>query len=768
MQPPSTPELDLSRCAQEPIHLLGGIQPHGVLLAFREPAPQPLVVVSANTEALLGLPPQALVGAPITRVVPPEALERVRAQGGGPARVVVEGRAFSALLHTSDGLAVLELEPVGHDEGLEEDALAAVQRLVSPLERTKGTRALLQAAADSVRALTGFDRVMVYRFDADWNGEVVAESRREGVDGFLGLHFPASDIPAQARALYTRNPLRLIADVGAAPVPLLPAVLPETGRPLDLSGAALRSVSPVHLEYLRNMGVAASFSLSLLKDGALWGLIACHHLRPRHVSSPRRRACEVLCRLLALQLAAEERGAEALERARRAELQGRLAVALDEGEVGMLPSTGALPEALVHHGALLLALTGASGAALLLGEDGEPVLVGETPPAAEVEALGAWLARQPWPEETFHTERLGALYPPLAGRAEVASGLLAVRLEPAAPRFALWFRPEVARTVSWAGNPHKPAEPEPGHARLHPRASFAEWTQTVRGASLPWTRVDREAAEAFRGVLVGVVLRHAEELARLSQALARSNAELDAFSGTIAHDLHEPLRGIRHYATFLQEDHGEALGEEGRQHLEEIQWLASKSSEMLEGLFEYSRLERLSLAWGEADLQTLVQEVVHSLTGRLQENQVEVRIPRCLPTVRCDGIRLRRVWANLIANAAKYQTGEQRWVELGFLGPGEPRPGAAGRYEAPYVFYVKDPGIGIPAQFHEAIFEMFRRLHPAHAYGGGTGAGLAIARRLVRLHGGELWVESAPGQGSTFYLTLGEGPRLPGRHGAPP
>jgi light-regulated signal transduction histidine kinase (bacteriophytochrome) len=430
----------------------------------------------------------------------------------------------------------------------------------------------------------------------------------------------------------------------------------------------------------------------------------------------------------------------------------------------MRATTGALPEALEHHGALLLALAGASGAALLLGEGEPPLRVGETPPEAELEALRAWLATQPWPEETFHTARLGALYPPLAPRADVASGLLAVQLEPGAPRFALWFRPEVARTVTWAGNPHKPAEPEPGQARLHPRASFAAWKETLRGTSLPWTRVDLEAAVAFRGALVGVVLRHAAELARLSQALARSNAELDAFSGTVAHDLQEPLRGIRFVSGFLMEDHGAVVGEEGRQQLQEIQWLANRSSEMLQGLFEHSRLGRLALAWGEADMQALVEEVLPTLSARLEGNQTEVRIPRRLPTVRCDVVRVRQVWANLVSNAAKYQAGEPRWVELGFFGPGEPRPGAAGRHEAPYVFYVKDPGIGIPEQFHEAIFEMFRRLHPASAYGGGAGAGLAIARRLVQLHGGALWVDSAPGQGSTFYFTLGQGPR-PGEGG---
>lgn len=758
--PPPAPELDLTQCDREPIHLLGGVQPHGVLLAFREPD-LTVAVASANVEALLGMSSQALHGQPVTRVLDADSLRRVRAgTAAGPVRVKAGGRACSALLHASDGFTVLELEPLtDEDATAEEDALAAMHRLLSPLALARGTSALLQSAADAVRALIGYDRVMVYRFHADWHGEVVAESRGGGVDSFMGMHFPASDIPVQARALYTRNPLRLIADVDARPVALVPPALPDTQRPLDLSGAALRSVSEVHLEYLRNMGVGASFSVSLLKDGALWGLIACHHLAPRHVSAARRQACEVLARLLALQLGAEERGAEAASRARRADLQGQLVSRLGEGS--------SLHVALEAHGALLLELAGATGAALLLGDDLEalpapdtdareaPLLFGKTPGEAEVRALAAWLANHSGMGATFHTERLGTQYAPLAARSDVAAGLLAVRLDPEAPRFVLWFRPEVERTVTWAGNPHKPARPEPGHARLHPRGSFDAWREEVRGASAPWTLADVGAAESFRGALAGVVLRHAAELSRLSRALARSNAELESFTGTVGHDLKEPLRGIQQYTGFFLEDHADSLDTEGREHLQSVAWLARRTQTMLDDLFEFSRLGGLELAWGEADMQALVDEVLGTLSARLEEEHVEVRLPRRLPRVQCDAVRIRQVWANLLSNAAKYQAAEPHWVELGFFGPGEARPGPADRPGAPYVFYVKDAGIGIPPQFHEAIFEMFRRLHPAQAYGGGSGAGLAIARRLVRLHGGELWVDSAPGQGSTFYFTLG-------------
>ncbi|RYZ38747.1 MAG: GAF domain-containing protein [Myxococcaceae bacterium] len=754
---PSVSDADLSVCDREPIHLLGGIQPRGVLVAF-DKEDGSIRVVSSNAAALLGVGPDALVGQLLSRVIPREVLARVEAAVAlGPVNVEVGGRRCSALLHESDGLGVLELEPLADaDASAEEDALTAVHRLVLPLARAKGAAALLQEAANAVRALIGYDRVMVYRFHADFHGEVVAESVREGVERFMGLHYPATDIPVQARALYTRNPLRLIADVDAKVVGLVPAVLPGTDRPLDLSSAALRSVSEIHLEYLRNMGVGASFSVSLLKDGQLWGLMACHHLSPRGVSAARRQACEVLARLLSLQLSAEERAVESAAQARRASLL----------DVLVVPGLGerSPARALEAQAPLLMDLTGATGVALVLGASaglpgGAPLLLGDTPSEAEVLALVAWLARQELPGDLFHVDRLGDVYAPLASRAEVAAGLLAVRLDPAVPHFALWFRPEVARTVTWAGNPNKPVRPEPGHARLHPRASFDVWREEVRDASLPWSAQDLEAARALKGALVGVVLRHAEEVARLSRELARSNAELDAFGGTVAHDLKEPLRGILQYSSFLQEDFGPTLGPAGSAQLESLTWLAKRTHDLLDSLFEYSRLGRLELAWEATDQQALVEDVLRTLSVRLEEGRVAMRLPRRLPTVACDPVRIRQVWANLISNAAKYQTAEPRWVEVGYFGPGETRPEAARHVIAPYLFYVKDPGIGIAPQFHEAIFELFRRLHPAQAFGGGSGAGLAIARRLVSLHGGTLWLDSAPGRGATFFFTLGEEPR---------
>ncbi|HZH03502.1 MAG TPA: ATP-binding protein, partial [Myxococcaceae bacterium] len=230
----------------------------------------------------------------------------------------------------------------------------------------------------------------------------------------------------------------------------------------------------------------------------------------------------------------------------------------------------------------------------------------------------------------------------------------------------------------------------------------------------------------------------------LNEQLERSNEELDAFSYTVSHDLKEPLRGIGQYVEFLREDHADAVGPAGREKLEALGWLSQRMSDLLDGLFELSRVGRVDLAREEISLQELVDDVLRTLVGRLRENGTEVRIPRPLPTVWCDRVRVRQVFANLISNASKYNDKVERWVEVGFQ-----------EGSRPTIYYVRDNGIGIPERFHKAVFDMFRRLHPHDRYGGGTGAGLAIARRVVERHGGRLWLESKAGVGTTFFFTLG-------------
>ena len=749
--------VDLGNCDREPIHVPGAVQPHGALVVLREPD-LTVLQASENTAALFGVPAERLLGAPVSLLLGDdeaarlrEALDRPDPSSANPLRVSVEfdgkATAWDGIVHRTEGGAVLELEPAAQGDPRSVTALyAQVRQALARLQGAATLAELSRAIAEETRRITGLDRVMVYRFDPAWNGEVVAEARAEDVDGFLGLWFPASDIPAQARALYRQNWLRLIADVGYTPARLVPVLNPETGKPLDLSGSTLRSVSPIHLEYLRNMEVGASMSVSLLREGELWGLVACHHASPAYVPYEVRTACEFLGQAFSVQLGAvaeiEDRGYDLHLASVAARLVDRTAAdadwvrALGEGEPG-------LPE-----------LAAAAGAAVVRG--GACTLVGRTPAEAQVRSLVAWLAARD--ADLFHTDHLAGELPEAAAYADVASGVLAAAVSRGGGDYLLWFRPEVVRTVEWAGNPEKPVSAEaPSRSAsvdggsetlptLHPRKSFAAWRETVRGRSLPWRPAEVRAAAELRGRIVDLVLRNADQLARLNAELARSNDELDAFAYIVSHDLKEPLRGIHNFSRMLREDHGEALRPDGQEEVETLIRLSRRMDGMLDSLLQYSRAGQLDLRLVDTDLQALVAEVLDTLRTRLEESGTEIRIPRPLPSVRCDPVRAGSVFQNLVSNAIKYNENERRWIEIGWREPeGEGRP---------VTLYVRDNGIGIDPKHWDAIFRLFRRLHGRDRYGGGSGAGLTIARKLVERHGGRIWLESEPGEGTTFFFTL--------------
>lgn len=740
--------VNLANCDREPIHIPGRVQPHGLLFALSEPA---LIVeqVSANVTQHFGVPPEGLIGS--------RFLERVRAESRdalgealaapdlrdrNPLHVPLSGVTFDGVAHRHDGVLVLELEnprPPG-DATRSVDHSRALQRAMTRLQDARTFREFCQVAAAEARAIGGFDRATVYRFDREWNGEVVGEDKRESLVALDGLHFPASDIPEQARRLYHLNPYRLIPDVGYEPVPLVPEDNPRTGRPLDLSLAVFRSVSPVHVQYLKNMDATASMSVSLMRGGRLWGLISCMHYRgPKYLSFADRAACEFLGALVSVQIAVKEDSQGVEYRHRLQAVRERLLQRMAEE-----PNLG---RALAGDSTDLLELAAAQGAAVV--SDGECVTTGRAPGSEAIQKLVAWL-RVHADGDVFHTDSLTRLAPDFNALKDVASGVLAATTSRAAGHWVLWFRPEVVQTVGWGGDPYKPVG-EPGPAgRLSPRRSFELWKEVVHNKSLPWQPAEVEAARLLRDAVVAVVVRRAEELTRLNTELRRSNTDLDAFAYSASHDLKEPLRGLSNYATFLLEDYAGQLDASGVDKLNTLVRLTKRMDALIESLLRFSRLGRDGSALEPVDLNDVLRGVLDALKGRLDESRVAVRVPRPLPTARCDRVQVGEVFSNLIANAAKYTDKAERWVEVGYDEPiGRPEGGPA-----PPVFYVRDNGIGIDDEHQHLIFRLFKRLHARDAFGGGTGVGLAIVKKIVEHHGGTVWVDSRPGQGSTFHFTL--------------
>ena len=756
--------LDLTNCDREPIHIPGSIQPHGALLVINE-ADLAIVQASSNVTQWLGRSPEELLNQPLGALLNAEQLRSIEGclsqnfESINPLRIVIkvggEDVVFDGIIHRNDvdrngQSLILELEPALDDRtgdffGFHRLVKGAINRM----QQATTLDQMYQIIVQEVRHLTGFDRVMVYQFDAEGSGTVIAEDRRDDLTPYLGLRYPASDIPKQARQLYLLNWLRLIPAVDYASVGLVPPLNPLTQQATDLSLAVLRSVSPMHLEYLHNMGVGASMSISLIKDKQLWGLIACHHDRDRYVPYEIRTACEFLGQVMSLELGSKEAAQDLDYKIKLKSIQSKF--------VESIPQHDNLLTGLLNAESNLLELADAQGAAIFWNDQCHTL--GKTPSPEQLETLLTWVETR-LEGNLVQTNALSEDYPIAQAYKSIASGMIALAISRANRNYILWFRPEVLQTVRWGGDPNKPVEvSDDGEARLSPRKSFALWQETVQARSLPWKPCELEAVLELRGAIVGIILRQADELTKINLELERSNSELDSFAYIASHDLKEPLRGIHNYSSFLMEDYADVLNEDGVSKLQTLVRLTQRMENLINSLLHFSRLGRIELALQRIDPNQLLQNVLEVIGIGLEDAAVEIRIPRSLPLVKCDRIQISEVFTNLISNAIRYNDRAQKWVEIGYLDPVEAPQnyGDEEQVETPepmVTFYVRDNGIGIPERHLDTIFRIFKRLHTPTKYGGGTGAGLTIAKKIVERHGGTLWVESTPGEGSTFYFTL--------------
>ncbi len=462
----------------------------------------------------------------------------------------------------------------------------------------------------------------------------------------------------------------------------------------------LRSVSLYHIEYLHNMGVTASMSISLIQDQKLWGLIACHHTSPKHIPYNIRTACEFIGQVVSVELANKEASEDIDYKMLLKSLQTQFVEALSQAEY--------LVDGMVQLKSQLLNLVNATGAAICGGD--QCILVGKTPSEAEVHALLDWI-KPHLHQSLFETRSLSKEYPAAESFKAIASGVLALEISRVHHNYILWFRPEVIQTVNWGGNPSKRVETATdGSLRLSPRKSFELWQETVQGFSLPWKACEIEAVAELRSLIVGIVLRQADELASKNFELQRSNEELDSFAYIASHDLKEPLRGIHNYANFLMEDYAEVLADDGIAKLQTLVRLTQRMEDLINSLLHFSRLGRAELMRQTVNLNDLVQQVIATLTIARPQSAVEFRIPQPLPSVKCDRAQVIELFTNLISNSIKYNDKAQKWVEIGYIGESE----------ASKIFYVRDNGIGIPQEYHEKIFQIFRRLHGRDEFGGGT------------------------------------------------
>ncbi len=756
--------LTITNCDSEPVHTPGCVQAHGALLVVRL-ADLSILQASDNTQHLLGHAAAELLGQSSSTVIGQEGVVLLKALLAKaqldcnpmylltlPAAVVPGKSIIAAPLdvsfHTIDGVGVLEFESTGRTDTGEPDYYALVKKTVTRLQGAKSLGQFCNRVVDEIRQLTGLDRVMVYKFHADGHGEVIAESRRGDLDSWLGLHYPAEDVPKPAREIFTKTWIRPVPDVSDVLAELVPLVNPDTGKALDMTFCALRGVSKMYSEYLRNMGVAAALTMAIRTNEDLWGLIACHHYAgPRHVSYQVRAACEFLAQVVTLQHQAAEAREHAAYRLNIERVhQQLLAAAATEGGLACL--TGETPSLLdgIHAGGVAL------------HHDNQWWCKGNTPDSAQLVGLKDWLegtCLAPGARSLYVTDHLPQAYPDAAAFAGVASGLMALPVSLGEGSLLLWFRPETLQTINWGGNPHdKPVVPGPNGPRLTPRHSFELFSESVRQRSLPWLAVESEAAVSLRVAVLDLLAGQVEHRIDTNHNMARSNEELDTFAYVASHDLKEPLHGIHQYANQLLGDPA-LVGDENRGKLDRMVRLTVRMDGLLDALLHFSRVGGADAAPQTVDLNQTVAQALEMVGFRTGLGH-SVQLPRPLPTASCNDTQCRQIFVNLLSNAFKYSDKPQKRIEIGYIDPAEihPRPGCPQGSASNTIFYVADNGVGIHAKHFKQIFKLFKRLHGMSDYGGGAGAGLAIVDKLVGQHGGKVWVDSLPGEGATFYFTL--------------
>ncbi|MGB4401123.1 MAG: ATP-binding protein [Daejeonella sp.] len=731
--------INLTNCDIEPIHIPGQIQSHGFLLVIDQE-----YIIRFHSENinqhLDGLPEQ-LLGEHINSIKPiigsnepSDFMIQLIALGKStgfeqtnPFSADIQGRPYYLIISHSADYFMLEFEPAVSD--IELDVQKAIGRSISEMLADKSLQNLLNNSAEQIKQVINYDRVMVYRFAEDGHGEVISEAKEENLESWLGLHYPASDIPQQARELYKRNLTRLIAHVHAEPSRIVSTA--EYGEtPLDLTNSQLRAVSPVHIQYLKNMKVDSSFSISLIYKGHLWGLIACHNYTPRFIDYKSRESAKLIGQIVS----------SALEFRQDEENQHKtdaFKAAVDKLSKYMYKSAS-LEDGLLKNDTTILNVTAASGAVLIFEKN--VMTLGATPGPEQIEVLVEWISKNV-SDQIYYTDNFSGVNPEAIPYKDIASGVMICTLSAELREYIIWFKPEKLQKISWAGNPEKETKiDENGSVQISPRKSFEAWSQTVSGKSESWSNEEIKSVIRLKTEVIAAISQKASEIRILNEKLKQAYEELDTFSYTISHDLKNPLTTIMSFTQLMLRD--DSLSERSRGYLARIESGTEKMKAMIKEVLDYTRVGRAFTDFDEIETGPMIHELVKDLKVCFESENLEIHIGDT-PPIKGDPTMISQVFSNLLSNAIKYSL-EAESPKISIQGI---------ENDEEIVYSISDNGIGINIKQLPNIFELFKRMDNVQEIEG-SGVGLAIVKRIVEKHQGKIWADSELDKGSTFYVAF--------------
>lgn len=730
-------------CDQKPIHNPGLIQSYGVLMSLKDPD-LTILQVSENTNDILGFTLEQLLGKKLSEFLDDSELKKLHNylnhsdfDLSSPLKITINNRQLDGIIHRNvHGFLIIELEPINEEEIFDLVAFYHQMRImITKIHQASNLKQMCSILVKDLRTMLGFDRVLVYKYDVDWHGFVIAENKKENIESYLGLHYPSTDIPTPARELYVQNWVRYIPNFQHEPARIIPINDPIVKMPLDLTFSILRAVDSCHIEYMRNWGVSTSMSISLLQKTKLWGLIAFHNYSRKHIPYEIRQACEFLGQVVSLELLAKD-DHESYE----------YQLALKDTVSKLINSTSEnnnLVDGLVSQPQDFLRLTNATGGIICF--EGRCQFVGQAISVIDLENLITWL-KSNIKDQIFYTDSLAKYkYPHAEELKHLASGILAMSLANNWDNYMIWFRPEEIEVINWAGNPYNPASEETRQKDvkrgLSPRNSFAIWQEQVALKSFPWLRCEIEAVKDLRNALINVILHKANEIAELAENLKRSNGELQQFAYVASHDLQEPLNQVISYVQLLEMRYGEKLEDKAKEFIGFAVEGVTQMQQLIDDLLTYSRLGSRKKEFALTDLNKILQRVLNNLLIKIEDTGAIINYDS-LPSVYGDETQLMQLWQNLISNALKFHGNQPPEIII-----------KVEEQDKFWLFSVQDHGIGIDAEFGDRIFVIFQRLHTKDEYPG-TGIGLTICKRIVEHHGGKIWVESKLEKGATFYFTI--------------